>query len=184
MINLSFYPNLVNFLATYLIFIFPIIFTYYFLIKRDYLLIFRLCTSIILEKICELIIKSLIVVPRPYIINKLPTFVTFPPIDSSFPSGHTAMAATFAATVFFQNKKLGNRLFVLAIIIGMARVLANVHRPVDILGGLILGVIIGIFCGKMKIYARNYSSTSTAATSSRKKTARHRSASKHHFSSH
>jgi undecaprenyl-diphosphatase len=57
--------------------------------------------------------------------------------DNGFPSGHT-LAASFLALVVWQfSKKLGQLLLLLAILIGLARVIAGVHHVIDIVGALV-----------------------------------------------
>ena len=57
----------------------------------------------------------------------------------AFPSGHTAVAAAIAFAIFFINKKIGYLFMSFALLIGLARIVAGVHFPVDILGGVVLG---------------------------------------------
>ncbi len=112
------------------------------------------------EKIIEMTIKMAFFIPRPYVVNNQPTFVVFLPTDSTFFSGHTAMATVLATVIFFKYKRLGIALLIISIIIGTARVFANVHYPIDIISGLIFGVTIGVSCGKIEAYARYHHPTS------------------------
>ena len=57
----------------------------------------------------------------------------------SFPSGHAAFFFALAFALWLFDKKWGKWLFVFAIVNGFARVVAGVHWPLDILGGLIIG---------------------------------------------
>ncbi len=112
--------------------------------------------GVLIAKIIEFILKTAFFIPRPYIVNHQPTFVTIPPIDSSFPSFHTMIAFTLATIIFIKNRRLGLFLFVVAATIGAARIAANIHYPLDVIGGLIMGVTIGISCGKITFYARHH----------------------------
>src|SRR3989344_493594 len=60
---------------------------------------------------------------------------------SSFPSGHAAFFFALAMTLWFYNKKWGAWFFLFALVNGFARVYAGVHWPVDILGGIAVGVL-------------------------------------------
>lgn len=64
--------------------------------------------------------------------------------DNGFPSDHTLFSASIAVAVFLVSKKWGIGFFVLSIIIGSSRVFANVHHPIDILGGLVFAIIGGV----------------------------------------
>lgn len=94
-----------------------------------------------LTKLVETMIKGILVIPRPYIaLNKEP-LVFFPPQDSSFPSGHTSSAFMLATIVYLYNKRLGVVFYIMALLVGLGRIWANVHYPMDIAGGAILGVM-------------------------------------------
>lgn len=59
--------------------------------------------------------------------------------DFGFPSGHASVYAALAASLYFVNHKAGIVAGVAALIIGLGRVLAGVHTPLDIFGGYLLG---------------------------------------------
>ena len=64
-----------------------------------------------------------------------------PETGFAFPSQHTTFFMALAVALFFSHKKAGYLFMFFALIIGIARVIAGVHFPVDILGGLILGIL-------------------------------------------
>ncbi|MFA6177849.1 MAG: phosphatase PAP2 family protein [Candidatus Paceibacterota bacterium] len=94
----------------------------------------------------KFIAKILFYVFRPFIVfsQVLPLF---PETGYAFPSGHTAVASALAFSLFFINKKAGlpaqaGYVFMFfALLIGLARVIAGVHFPIDILGGFFLGFL-------------------------------------------
>ena len=59
-----------------------------------------------------------------------------------FPSSHASFYGAIAVTLFFMNREAGYVAIFFAIIIGVARVLAGVHSPLDIIGGFVLGLLI------------------------------------------
>ncbi|MCK9345365.1 MAG: phosphatase PAP2 family protein [Candidatus Pacebacteria bacterium] len=61
----------------------------------------------------------------------------------AFPSGHATFFMALAVSLWFYHKRLAVFFGLSAIIIGFARIAAGIHWPVDILGGLILGYVIG-----------------------------------------
>ena len=61
--------------------------------------------------------------------------------NNGFPSDHTALAFTAAATMFYMNKKLGILTLVVAILVGASRVLGYIHSPIDILGSIMFVAI-------------------------------------------
>lgn len=60
---------------------------------------------------------------------------------SSFPSGHAAWFFALAMVVWYVNRKWGIWFFILATLMGIARIYAGVHWPYDILGGAAIGVL-------------------------------------------
>ncbi|MBI5400733.1 MAG: phosphatase PAP2 family protein, partial [Candidatus Yonathbacteria bacterium] len=63
--------------------------------------------------------------------------------DSSFPSGHATFFSALATALYFYHKRLGLFYALGALLIGVARVVAGIHWPLDILAGYILGGAIG-----------------------------------------
>jgi len=62
----------------------------------------------------------------------------------AFPSGHATFFMALASSLWFYHKRLSVFFGISAIIIGLARVSVGVHWPVDILGGLVLGLALGV----------------------------------------
>ena len=60
----------------------------------------------------------------------------------SFPSGHATFFMALAVSIFFYHKKAGYVFMFFALLIGLARIIAGVHFPIDILGGFVLGGLI------------------------------------------
>ncbi|MFH1402630.1 MAG: phosphatase PAP2 family protein [Patescibacteria group bacterium] len=81
--------------------------------------------------------------PRPFLVlDNINLLFTYGANDS-FPSGNTVFATTLSVAFYYSgNKKTGIIFFVGAVLIGLSRVIVGIHWPVDILAGLILGVLI------------------------------------------
>jgi undecaprenyl-diphosphatase len=62
------------------------------------------------------------------------------PFTTSFPSGHAASAAAFAAGVALESRGLGAAVAPLATAVAVSRVYTGVHYPSDVLAGAALGV--------------------------------------------
>jgi len=92
---------------------------------------------------CNLLMKPIIGRIRPFVVNTAAELLVAPPVDASFPSGHTAVS--FAAVTAL--KTAGNPLWkpalVLAVCISFSRLYLYVHWPTDILGGIIVGSLAG-----------------------------------------
>ena len=69
----------------------------------------------------------------------------FPHIaDNGFPSSHTLLSAVIAVTIYAVSKKWGLVLGGLAVLVGLSRVLAYVHHPIDVIGSLVFAVLAGL----------------------------------------
>jgi len=91
-----------------------------------------------------LLIKHFFPTVRPFVRNGGEVDVFFKPTDGAFPSAHTALAFGLAVTIFMHDRKVGWLFLAGALAIGVARVLANVHYPVDILGGALIGTLVAV----------------------------------------
>ena len=106
---------------------------------RKILIIFG---SAILTYCLVKIIKNLVFTPRPFLsLDSVNLLFKYGDYDS-FPSGHTAIFSSLAMAIYFYNKKASILFFFGALIIGVARVIAGIHFPIDILSGLGLGIVI------------------------------------------
>ena len=108
------------------------------------------------------ILKKLIHTDRPFIaLSNVQNL--FPETGYAFPSGHATFFAALAFSIFFlspsakatagQGKKAGYWFILFAFLIGIARIVAGVHFPVDIFGGFVLGAAIS-FC--LRFLWKNY----------------------------
>jgi len=99
--------------------------------------------------IIAILIKHFFPTPRPFIINGEDIDVFMRPDNAAFPSQHTIVAFAIAVTIFLHDRKVGWWFLISALVIGAARVIANVHYPVDIIGGAFLGTIVSVIVEKV-----------------------------------
>ena len=92
----------------------------------------------------SVILKTLIHTERPFALFQ-DVIPLFDESGFAFPSSHAAMFSAVAFTIFFKNKRLGYLFLVFTLLIGVARIMAGVHFPIDILGGFVLGGLIAYF---------------------------------------
>ena len=81
---------------------------------------------------------------RPFQINGLPPLTLTTPFDGTFPSGHSAAAFGLAVAVFLYHKKIGVLYLLGAVIVCLGRIWGNVHYPIDVLGGTVLGTFVAL----------------------------------------
>ncbi|MDD5396570.1 MAG: phosphatase PAP2 family protein [Candidatus Moranbacteria bacterium] len=110
--------------------------------KKKFLVfaVITLPVAYVLAKISSLVYYD----PRPFVVGNFSPLI-FHVADNGFPSDHTLLSATVAATVCFFNKKAGVALFVLAALVGGARVLAGVHHVADIVGSMVIAIVVSYF---------------------------------------
>lgn len=79
--------------------------------------------------------------PRPFIVTGQPALIPSS-TDNGFPSDHTLLIAAVAAVISTVNYRLGAIFWLLALVVGLARVAAGVHHLLDILGSIVIVAIV------------------------------------------
>ena len=69
------------------------------------------------------------------------TLLFYRPTDSTLPSNPAAVAFAFAATVYLHERTWGLWMGVVAVLFGLARVVAGVHYPLDVVAGAGVGIL-------------------------------------------
>lgn len=78
--------------------------------------------------------------PRPFVAHHVKPLIAHA-ADNGFPSDHALLTMTLTAIVYFYSRKIAGAMLVLTVLVGVARVLAKIHSPLDIAGGWIFGII-------------------------------------------
>jgi len=137
---------LIIFSAKYLLFVSAVIAIIYFLKqsrqRQKEILVFALILFP-LSYIIAKILGHFFYDPRPFAIENFMPLIPHA-ADNGFPSDHTLLGAAIAFAVFRFNKKLGLFLLVLAILVGLARILAGVHHAADIAGSILIVTLISL----------------------------------------
>lgn len=99
--------------------------------------------------------------PRPFVDpSVIPLFPHA--ADNGFPSDHALLTGTLAAVVSVFSAPVAVALWVLALIVGGARVLARVHHLVDILGSYAIALI-ALFSAQGFLKSRSFARSRLAA---------------------
>lgn len=111
--------------------------------RRVYLFCEGVLAIILARGIVTSVIQYFYHEPRPF------SFYDFTPLFNetgwSFPSAHAAWFFALALVVFFANRKWGWWFIGLAVLMGLARIYAGVHWPIDIVGGAAIGLLCAWF---------------------------------------
>lgn len=134
---------IIIFSAKYLLYIIALIALIFFVLANRNIkiriiksLIVSAPLALILAKISSLFIYDI----RPFAAENVIPLISHA-ADNGFPSDHTLAAMLIAIVIFKFNKKLGTVLIILAILLGVARVLAKIHHPLDIIGSIIIDLV-------------------------------------------
>ncbi len=92
--------------------------------------------SLILLKISSVFIND----PRPFVINHVIPLIPHAP-DNGFPSDHTLITMWLALVVFLNNRRIGIALIVISLVVGISRVMALIHHPIDIIGSIVIATV-------------------------------------------
>lgn len=107
----------------------------------------------ILAWLISTFLKDIFATTRPFLTNGLEIKTLTIPFDHAFPSSHTAAIFALSVTIFFHHRKLGYIFISTSLAVGIARVLANVHYPIDILGGAIIGTIMALSVDHIHLFS-------------------------------
>lgn len=87
--------------------------------------------------------SAMFVDPRPFVSDGVTPLFAYP-ADNGFPSDHTLLGMIITMALLSVSRKWAVNLFVLTVIVGASRVLAGVHHPIDIVGGILFGALGGV----------------------------------------
>ena len=78
--------------------------------------------------------------PRPFVTEHVKPLIAHA-ADNGFPSDHALLTMTLTAVTYFFSKKTATVMLLLTVLVGIARIAAKVHSPLDITAGWLLGAI-------------------------------------------
>lgn len=82
--------------------------------------------------------------PRPFSVLEDVNQLVSHSANASFPSGHVAFFFALATGIWFFRKRVSVLFFAGAFLLGASRVIAGIHWPYDIIGGIVVGIASGI----------------------------------------
>lgn len=90
------------------------------------------------------VMRKFINAPRPYTLYNITPIIHKDKAYESFPSRHTFSITIIAMAILYYNVPLGSAMLVLAVVLGITRVIAGVHFVKDVAVAWIIGVCWGI----------------------------------------
>ncbi|WP_231686805.1 phosphatase PAP2 family protein [Bacillus sp. JCM 19034] len=100
--------------------------------------------SLTISHLIVTVIKKIIPRNRPYLVLQNVTVVDNPFKDHSFPSGHTTAIFSILVPLMITYPFLILPLLIVAVIVGLSRIVLGLHYPSDVLAGATLGGISAI----------------------------------------
>jgi len=135
----------VTFLASFLVWfmVLGVFLLWYLLPTMTTKRVVAIALAVLVSGVAAYALKNVIPTSRPFHENgRDPLTITIPQ-DGAFPSIHTTVALAITLPLWRVSRRMGAIYTVMAILVAVGRVLANVHFIQDIIGGAILGGVIG-----------------------------------------
>ena len=97
-----------------------------------------LCSAVVARYVVTALVRLLVHRARPFTSPK--AFSLFVTSGSSFPSAHATVLFALGTVLFYYNKKAGCIFYGVSLLVCVARVIAGVHFPSDIIAGIVVGI--------------------------------------------
>ena len=144
---------LITFAAQYLPFLIGFVVLVSLIQERSRSLVARVVLAALLALATSELIKQFFYTPRPFVVRDLTPLIS-QPSDGSFPSSHVALLTAVIFSIFSKFRSLSWILLVMAGVVGWGRVAAGVHYPIDIAGGLAVGLVAALLAHYLKLGRR------------------------------
>lgn len=113
-----------------------------YIVRKDILNIFLILGTGAFAWVASYIIKTLSMIPRPFVaLNLTPLFMES---GFSFPSAHVTVISAISVIAWNIDYRLGITFFAFTILVALSRMIIGVHYPIDVIGGICLGILIGL----------------------------------------
>lgn len=141
--ELSFYGF--SILSDLLIIFPPVGLVIWLIIKKDWISCFKVLTVLTIVILLTTFLKTIFPVPRPFS-QKL----------DSYPSRHTALIAGVSFVAFEVNPLVGTFFILLTLITGWTRIIILAHYFIDVIGGILAGLVSWLITKKIFIFLKPY----------------------------
>ena len=117
--------------------------------QRQQIGVFVALSSMAISSLAVFIVNALYFRPRPFLDLDV-TLLFYQPTDSSFPANPIAATFGIAAGVWGVNRRAGTFFLLGAGFYALARVLAGVHYPSDVIAGALIGIVVALLVFKIR----------------------------------
>lgn len=107
--------------------------------RRRQFAVVHAAVAVVLANLLVKLMNLAVFRPRPFAELDV-NLLFYRPTDSTLPSNPAAVAFAFAFAVFLHDRAWGLAMVVVAALFGLARVVAGVHYPLDVVVGALVGL--------------------------------------------
>ena len=154
----DYFDSIIIFCAKYLPYLMVTALVLFLVFGRDRrrelkMIVFAIASAILSRLVITEIIRYFYPHLRPFeVFNFIPLIYDY---ASSFPSGHAAFFFALSTAIFIFHKKWGIVYFLGSFIIVLSRIMAGIHWPIDILGGMIAGIGSAVLLASFTIWRKS-----------------------------
>jgi undecaprenyl-diphosphatase len=108
--------------------------------KEKVSIVWQLLFGGILAPIFSTIASHLYYDTRPFVTEHIAPIIAHA-ADNGFPSDHTLLTAFIGFTIYLHSRVVGSVLLLISPLVGVARVAAHIHHPIDIVASFVIAAL-------------------------------------------
>ena len=137
--------------------LFVLVPVYFFFRGKKFLAIYALFCGFFLYWFGHSILKPIFKIPRPMVLfSNVRVVGPWHTSPYSFPSTTTMLVFGFALPIFFNQRRIGKFLLILAFLVAFSLIYCGFHTPLDVLAGILLSFLfVFIFDKALKLKTQN-----------------------------
>jgi undecaprenyl-diphosphatase len=108
--------------------------------KEKVSIVWQLLFGGVLALIFSTVASHLYYDTRPFVTEHIAPIIAHA-ADNGFPSDHTLLTAFIGFTIYLHSRVVGSVLLLIALLVGVARVAAHIHHPIDIVASFFIAAL-------------------------------------------